>query len=164
MAFVTPVMEHWLEWEIAQWVHHEGSIRRPIAPWANALTTALHLAPDQFEVHLDLACGCQAVDRLVVYAHCCNTIQNLTPIVMATNIYEITQICFPVCIGLCTNSLTASLIQTSPNGFSFRPHACQTLAYFMQWVRCNWQKGIQTSMSWWLPITDCGSTVHTLEH
>ena len=25
MAFVTPVMEHWLEWEIAQWVHHEGS-------------------------------------------------------------------------------------------------------------------------------------------
>ena len=31
-AFVTPVMEHWLEREIAQWVHHEGSIRRPIAP------------------------------------------------------------------------------------------------------------------------------------
>ena len=36
MAFVTPVVEHWLEREIAQWVH-EGSIRRPIAPWANAL-------------------------------------------------------------------------------------------------------------------------------
>ena len=30
-AFVTPVVEHWLEREIAQWVHHEGSIRRPIA-------------------------------------------------------------------------------------------------------------------------------------
>ena len=29
-AFVTPVVEHWLEQEIAQWVHHEGSIRRPI--------------------------------------------------------------------------------------------------------------------------------------
>ena len=28
-AFVTPVMEHWLEREIAQWVHQEGSIRRP---------------------------------------------------------------------------------------------------------------------------------------
>ena len=28
---------------IAQWVHHEGSIRRPIAPWVNALTTELHL-------------------------------------------------------------------------------------------------------------------------
>ena len=28
----TPVVEHWLEREIAQWVHHEGSIRRPIAP------------------------------------------------------------------------------------------------------------------------------------
>ena len=24
---------------------HEGSIRRPISPWANALTTELHLAP-----------------------------------------------------------------------------------------------------------------------
>ena len=23
MAFVTPVVEHWLEQEIAQWVHHE---------------------------------------------------------------------------------------------------------------------------------------------
>ena len=32
MAFVTTVVEHWLEREIAQWVHHEGSIRRPIAP------------------------------------------------------------------------------------------------------------------------------------
>ena len=31
-AFVIPVMEHWLECEIAQWVHHEGSICRPIAP------------------------------------------------------------------------------------------------------------------------------------
>ena len=31
-AFVTPVTEHWLEREIAHWVHHEGSIGRPIAP------------------------------------------------------------------------------------------------------------------------------------
>ena len=31
-SFVTPVVEHWLEREIAQWVHHEGSIQRPIAP------------------------------------------------------------------------------------------------------------------------------------
>ena len=28
---------------------HEGSIRRPIAPWANALTTELHLAPHTIE-------------------------------------------------------------------------------------------------------------------
>ena len=26
-AFVTPVVEHWLEREIAQWVHHEGLIQ-----------------------------------------------------------------------------------------------------------------------------------------
>ena len=44
-AFGTPVIEHWLEREIAQWVHHGGSIRRPIAPWANALTTEIYLAP-----------------------------------------------------------------------------------------------------------------------
>ena len=36
--FVTPVVEHWLEWEIGQWVNHKGSIRRPIALSANALT------------------------------------------------------------------------------------------------------------------------------
>ena len=31
-AFVTPVVEHWLEREIAQCVYHEGSIRKPIEP------------------------------------------------------------------------------------------------------------------------------------
>ena len=31
-AFVTSVVEHWLEQEITQWIHHEGSIQRPIAP------------------------------------------------------------------------------------------------------------------------------------
>ena len=41
IAFVTPVVEHWLEREIAQWVHHEGSIRRPIAPWADPLPRSL---------------------------------------------------------------------------------------------------------------------------
>ena len=27
IAFATPVVEYWLEGEIAQWVHHEGLIR-----------------------------------------------------------------------------------------------------------------------------------------
>ena len=31
MAFGTPVVEHWLEREIGQWVHHGGSIRQPIS-------------------------------------------------------------------------------------------------------------------------------------
>ena len=32
MAVVTPIMEHWLEREIAQWVHQEGSIRQMLLP------------------------------------------------------------------------------------------------------------------------------------
>ena len=31
IIFLTPFVDHWLEREIVQWVHHEGSIRRPIA-------------------------------------------------------------------------------------------------------------------------------------
>ena len=31
-AFATPVVEHWLEREMAQRVHHGRSIQRPIAP------------------------------------------------------------------------------------------------------------------------------------
>ena len=36
-AFVIPIMEHWLEWKIAHCVHHEGSIKWPIAPWEDSL-------------------------------------------------------------------------------------------------------------------------------
>ena len=47
-AFVTPVMNHWLEQEIVQSVHHEGSIRRPITPRADTLSQSsislFHLA------------------------------------------------------------------------------------------------------------------------
>ena len=32
MIVHTTVVEHWLEREIAPWVHDEGSIRRPVAP------------------------------------------------------------------------------------------------------------------------------------
>ena len=51
MAFITPFVVHWLEWELAQLVHHEESIRWPIAPWANALTTELRLAPCVEDTH-----------------------------------------------------------------------------------------------------------------
>ena len=32
-VFVTPVMEHWLEWEIAQWVLHDDSSHHGL-PWS----------------------------------------------------------------------------------------------------------------------------------
>ena len=44
-VFVTSVVEHWLERETGQWVLNEGSIRQPIAPLADTLTTELHLTP-----------------------------------------------------------------------------------------------------------------------
>ena len=45
-AFVTPVVEHWLEWEIVQWVHPmKDRSDDPSHHERNALTTELHLAP-----------------------------------------------------------------------------------------------------------------------
>ena len=37
MAFVKPVVEHWLELEITKWVHQETSIRLSIAPQVDAV-------------------------------------------------------------------------------------------------------------------------------
>ena len=36
ISLVKPVVDHWLEQELAERAHSVGSIRRPIAPWANA--------------------------------------------------------------------------------------------------------------------------------
>ena len=41
-AFVTPIVEHWLEREIAQCVRYECSIRRPIAPRSYHGATSLY--------------------------------------------------------------------------------------------------------------------------
>ena len=45
MAFVTPNLVNWLEREIGQWVHHEGLIRRPIAPWTVAVPRSYNSLP-----------------------------------------------------------------------------------------------------------------------
>ena len=34
MAFISPVVEHWLELKLAQWVHHEGLIHERTLPWS----------------------------------------------------------------------------------------------------------------------------------
>ena len=44
MTHIT-VVEHWLEGDIADWVHDEGSIRCPNSPCANTHTSELRLAP-----------------------------------------------------------------------------------------------------------------------
>ena len=40
-AFVSPVVEHWLEWKRTQWVHHEGLIWWSIASWADDIMELL---------------------------------------------------------------------------------------------------------------------------
>ena len=66
-TFLIPVVEHWLEREIAQWVHHEGSIRRPFAPRSCALTTELdNLTIKSMYVYVCICmyvsvCGCVGV-------------------------------------------------------------------------------------------------------
>ena len=61
MAFVSSVVEQ----DIAQRVHNEGSIRRPIAPWANALTMELHLAPYTIETKiLNLKISCTTMQKI----------------------------------------------------------------------------------------------------
>ena len=79
-AFVTPVVEHWLEREIAR----EGSIRRPTAPWANALPLSyvpLRLGINQLRVitsnkpvTLGYSFWLAARDRLCAQTH----MQNIT--------------------------------------------------------------------------------------
>ena len=36
-AIITPAVEHWLEREIAQSVHHQELFQQPITPWADYL-------------------------------------------------------------------------------------------------------------------------------
>ena len=50
MAFVIPVIEHWLDQEIAQCVHHEGSIWQPITPTVDALSQSYILLPASYSV------------------------------------------------------------------------------------------------------------------
>ena len=49
IAFVMSIGEHWLEWEVAQWVHHKGSI------WWPHSITGLHLAPSYWLSFSDLS-------------------------------------------------------------------------------------------------------------
>ena len=53
---------------------HEGSIRRPIAPWANALTMELHLAPWTHKSIISMCVSKSAYDCIPTMGnHCCFT-------------------------------------------------------------------------------------------
>ena len=43
-AFVTPVVEHWLEREIAQWVHHEGKTTEIMIKGTRCMGYSIQLA------------------------------------------------------------------------------------------------------------------------
>ena len=72
-TLVTPVVEHWLEWEIAQWVH-EGSIRRSIAPKSISVTKCFSLHKAELKGNLRLwllprwrGAGCSSVDSVPTF-------------------------------------------------------------------------------------------------
>ena len=85
-AFVTPVVEHWLEQEIVQWVHHEGSIRRP---------TELNLAPHLFFkliIHLRILVGlCNKVKNKCRTHNHCNVPPDL-PLSVWMEIYAVSRV------------------------------------------------------------------------
>ena len=55
-----------LEWEIAKWIHHEGQIQQPIAPWADTLLWQLN--------EEKMTCLTTALDHLSIIS---NRISNL---------------------------------------------------------------------------------------
>ena len=80
MTFVTPVMEHWLEREIVQWVHHNGSIRRSM----QNILILMSRSHDQTikEPHM-----CVRVGYVYIYIHTC--------------MYVCVCICMYVCVCKC---------------------------------------------------------------
>ena len=59
MTFGTPFVENWLERETVQWVHHEGSILRPIADALLRIYLSLHPSERQKKCFIY---GCMASD------------------------------------------------------------------------------------------------------
>ena len=64
-VFAIPVVDHWLEREIVQWVHNKWTIRRPIAPWSDALPQSYISFRDQKKANTTM--------MFIVYSHGANT-------------------------------------------------------------------------------------------
>ena len=65
---------------------HEGSIRRPIAPWANALTTDLHLAPSRkMKAQITAVMAVCTVNHWIQHK-----IFNIPPLVIGVDIPDLT--------------------------------------------------------------------------
>ena len=108
---------------------HEGSIRRPIAPWANALTTELHLAPLVHRVETDEPWNND-------YLQCCSVQAVNTP---KTDIVTISLRSFPfTLLGTTKKTLLETMLATHWNINNFSKvsktantgnHASNTLKY-----------------------------------
>ena len=85
IAFLTPVMEHWVEWEIAQWVHYEGLIWHPITSWVNASHIKLYLTNISW-IYIESLMSCHLLQNVlhelaeashnIIFANECNLFSN----------------------------------------------------------------------------------------
>ena len=126
-AFVTPVVEHWLEREIAQWVHHEGSIWRAIAPWVNSLTT---------ELHLTLYCDKDVIWGVTIFISSKRGIVSThTPPILGSEML----LCGKSVCSWCDRSLDWSLMADPLIYFSFQPllHDCCNKGHGMCYPICG---------------------------
>ena len=62
IIFLLTVVQHWLKWEITQWVHQKESIQRTSSSVNRLSTTELHPAPDWWNnnalISLLVTCSC----------------------------------------------------------------------------------------------------------
>ena len=65
---------------------HEGSIRRPIAPWANALTTELHLVP-VFKKPAIIQSVCIHFKQIIPFCYFSFLVANVLPNMMLFVLY-----------------------------------------------------------------------------
>ena len=123
-AFVTPVVEHWLERDIAQWVHHEGyqekvlSIKVRVVQWYSSESICQpginpyqgaggRLLISMFHAHITMwVCVCvmymcMCVCVMYNYVHVCVCVGMYYVYVHVCVCYVYVHVCVCVCVCVC---------------------------------------------------------------
>ena len=138
---------------------HEGSIRRPIAPWASALTTELHLAPVNYQYHVKLKLVTEPKNRTLRNLYCrCK--ENIIYIWRKEMFYLTTHSTHFIYgymasdIWLRTTQIAREETRCRPIGYSFRS-AARVLLYASshrqeRYIYIQMNAHTHTVESWWI--------------